>query len=94
MPDRYQHLRVTFSGPGSYRIFVEGFLEQELSDRLGGMRITPMSREDGSRITTLTGQIHDQAELMGILNALYEIHVPILSAELVDQVSERTGEAG
>ena len=38
---------------------------------LGGMEIHIESHENEPAITLLTGQVRDQAELMGILNSLY-----------------------
>jgi hypothetical protein len=32
-------------------------------------------------VTTLAGRLIDQAELSGVLNTLYELHLPILSVE-------------
>jgi hypothetical protein len=31
---------------------------------------------DQSTVTTLTGRLRDQAELAGVLNSLYELHLP------------------
>jgi len=35
----------------------------------------------------LTGSIKDQAELMGVLNALYNLHLPIVSIQPLDEES-------
>jgi hypothetical protein len=43
-----------------------------------------------TRITTLTGNVMDQAALTGVLNTLYELHLPLLSVENLDE----TGGAG
>jgi hypothetical protein len=45
------------------------------------MRITTRQRKNQSTVTTLTGRVSDQAELSGVLNTLYELHLPILSVE-------------
>ena len=71
----------TFQGSGTYRIQVRGQLDPEWEDRLGGMRLTPGSDTDDHPNTTLTGTLRDQAELMGVLNTLYELRLPILSVE-------------
>jgi hypothetical protein len=55
------------------------------SDRLGGMRITTRQRKDQTTVTTLTGRVRDQAELTGVLNTLYELHLPILSVENLER---------
>ena len=65
--------------PANYSITVEGQLTDNWSDRLGGMSITKSSSGDGSVITTLKGQVRDQAELFGVLNSLYELHLPLLA---------------
>ena len=78
--------------PTNYRIEVEGEVPESWSDRLGGMRITRRQRADQSTVTTLIGRVKDQAELSGVLNTLYELHLPILSVEnLTDENSTRKG---
>ena len=88
MTDTNQRDRVEFEGPATYQIVVRGFLDEKLSDRLGGMRITSESRGDEKPVTTLVGPLLDQAQLSGVLNALYEIHLPILSVEILDEEDE------
>ncbi|QDV24205.1 hypothetical protein [Aureliella helgolandensis] len=65
--------------PASYRIEVEGLLDETWSGRLGGMQIGTTSRVDQKPVTTLTGTVRDQAALMGVLNSLYQMHMQILS---------------
>ncbi len=69
---------------GSYRIRVRGFLDESWSERLAGLRITTDSRRDKSSVTALVGQVRDQAELAGVLNTLYELHMTLLSVEYLD----------
>ena len=85
MTDTNHRDRVKFEGPATYQIVVRGFLDEKLSDRLGGMRITSESRGDEKPVTTLGGRLLDQAQLSGVLNALYEMHLPILSVEILDE---------
>jgi hypothetical protein len=74
----------TMQGPASYRIRVRGRLDARWSDRLGGMRFTEYQYPDGDVETILTGRLTDQAALSGVLNALYELHLPVLLAEYLD----------
>lgn len=67
----------------TYRIEVQGRLDENWSGRLGGMRIALSSEADRSSVTTLSGRVRDQAALMGVLNSLYELHLPILSVDIV-----------
>jgi hypothetical protein len=70
-----------FGESANYRIVVQGCLEESFSERLGGMRITTSSRGEKALVTILEGRLMDQAELSGVLNSLYEMHLPILSVE-------------
>ena len=70
---------VNFSAPGNYRVEVQGHLRPDWSDRVGAMRI--VSPEADSAVTVLQGHVCDQAELAGILNTLYELHLPLLSVQ-------------
>jgi len=67
--------------PATYRIKVQGYLDESRSEFLGGMTITTACEEDEGVVTTLVGQLRDQAELSGVLNTLYELHLPILSVK-------------
>ncbi|HEY53622.1 MAG TPA: hypothetical protein G4N94_09220 [Caldilineae bacterium] len=65
--------------PGRYQISIQGFLNADWSDRLGGLRIITTLATDGRPVTTLTGEVVDQAVLLGVLNALYDLRYPLLS---------------
>jgi hypothetical protein len=75
----------TFDKPGNYRIRVQGMIDESWSERLGGLLITSGGIEDqkGS-VTELVGQVRDQAELSGVLNTLYELHMTLLSVEYLN----------
>ena len=72
-----------FHTPATYRIRVKGYLEDKWSDRLGGMVIKATGEPEGARETILVGRLADQAALFGVLNALYGLHLPLLSVEYV-----------
>ncbi len=76
--------RFPFDKPGNYRIRVQGFLDESWSERLGGMRISTGSRGDQGSVTALVGLMRDQAELAGVLNSLYELHLTLLSVEYLN----------
>ena len=82
MPKTKNELRL--HTPAIYRIRVQGYLDQSWSDRMGGMTITTTEQEDGAPVTTLTGDLLDQAALLGVLNTLYDYHhAPLLSVEFL-----------
>jgi hypothetical protein len=75
---------VTMHNPAIYRIRIRGRLDARKSDQLSGMQITEVSGENGKMETILVGRLVDQAALSGVMNSLYELHLPVLSAECLD----------
>ena len=71
-------------GPATYRIVVQGGLDPAYSDRLAGMTITRTQRGEGASKTELVGPLRDQAELRGVLETLYGLHMPVISVEKID----------
>lgn len=71
------------NSPAFYVIRITGVLDEQWSGYLGGLSIaTDQPGEDAaSVITTLTGQLIDQAALMGVLNTLYDYQYTLLSVE-------------
>ncbi|MCJ7755654.1 MAG: hypothetical protein MUP13_13925 [Thermoanaerobaculales bacterium] len=74
---------IEFGGPATYRIVVKGALDDHWSDRLAGMTISISESASGSSHTTLVGPLRDQAQLNGVLETLYDLHLPILRVEEV-----------
>jgi hypothetical protein len=70
--------------PATYRIQVAGFLDENWSTRLGGLKISVNTRDDDTLITTLSGVLIDQAALFGVLKALYDMRLPLLSVECME----------
>ena len=73
--------RFAFDSPATYRIGVQGRIPARWCDRLEGMTVTERSSETEPPETTLLGELSDQAALAGVLNTLYELHLPVLSVE-------------
>ena len=70
-----------FEKPATYRIRVTGHIDDSLADQLGGMIITRAFTADNQPMTILVGHLTDQAALSGVLNELYELHLPLLTVE-------------
>jgi hypothetical protein len=70
---------IPFDRPATYQISVQGLIDPDWSDRLGGMTIGLVTEEACPPVTTLKGELSDQAALAGVLNTLYELHLPVLS---------------
>jgi hypothetical protein len=75
--------RLKIEDSATYRISVQGYLDDNWSDQLAEMTITIDTKDDQAPISTLLGRTRDQAELVGVLNALYELRMPILSVEII-----------
>jgi len=71
----------TMEGPAIYRIRVRGRLNTDLSDRLEGMHILNLQRNDGTAESLLEGSVLDQAALAGVLNQLFELHLPVMAVD-------------
>ena len=71
----------TFYNPARYQIRVKGRVKASWSDCLEGMTISLAAPDNGSFVTTLEGVLSDQAALAGVLNTLYELHLPVLRVE-------------
>jgi hypothetical protein len=69
--------------PAEYKISVVGSLDENMSDRLGGLAILNTNPDQcaDAPIVTLTGKLTDQAALFGVLNALYNMRMPLLTVE-------------
>ena len=63
--------------PYAYRIDVQGDLAP-WEGRLGGLQMSSRHDRQYGQVTILSGSVQDQAELFGILNTLYELHLPVL----------------
>ena len=84
-----------FDLPAIYRIRIKGYLDDSWSDRLGGMEIKVIEQAEDVPETILVGWLPDQAALCGVLNALYDLNLALLSVELVGvQEGQEGKEAG
>ncbi len=79
-----------FSKPAIYKIIVKGELNEDYSMRLGGMQITSEQKRGRYPVSVLIGKLSDQAELSGILNALYEMHLMVLSVQAMGEMYKET----
>ena len=71
--------------PAIYNIQVIGQLDKSWSNRLGGLTITSTILDDQQVITSMQGKLVDQAALFGVLMALYDLRLPLLSVECLSE---------
>jgi hypothetical protein len=70
-----------YDNPATYWISVQGRIPATWCDCLEGMTITESSPEAETPLTVLLGELSDQAALAGVLNTLYELHLPLLTVK-------------
>jgi hypothetical protein len=88
MSDLQSWKDLKFEASASYRIRVQGHLDDSWSDRLGGMVITRAFTADREPMTILIGNLLDQAALAGVMSALYNMHLSVISVEFLDVMQD------
>jgi hypothetical protein len=88
MPDGNDGKHLKLWASATYHIEVEGVVSEYWSTHFGDMRISTRTRKDNSIVTILVGRVKDQAELSGLLNSLYDYHLPLLSVDLLPENNE------
>jgi hypothetical protein len=71
-----------------YRILIRGALDASWSDRLGGMTISGANLAGGAPTTTLIGELADQSSLVGVLNTLHDLGIPLIEVKRVGAEAE------
>jgi hypothetical protein len=74
-----------FTGPAIYCIKVQGVIDERFIGYFGDMVISTEKKAGDRMIGILTGKIKDQSELLGVLNALHNLHLPIVSMQALDK---------
>ncbi|MEM7132657.1 MAG: hypothetical protein AAF702_40520 [Chloroflexota bacterium] len=78
--------RLTLHQQATYRIYVQGTLGNQWADYFGGLAIAQTSTPT-SGVTVLTGRLADQAALLGVLNHLYGLGLPLIGVEWLEKAS-------
>ena len=65
--------------PEYYEIKIKYHLDQRWSERFAGLKLTHLEGNE----TLLSGSLPDQAALCGVINALYNLNLALLSVELI-----------
>lgn len=85
MKNNANQFHLEFTKPAKYKIVVMGKVSLAVLDSLYGLQ----PENDGNDISTaLIGVIPDQSALSGILNTLYNYHIPVISVNLVSDLKQ------
>ena len=70
--------------PVIYQMTHQGYLDERRSDWFDGMAIEPQIDAEGMSVTRLTGEVVDQAALLGLLRKLYDLGLSLLAIERIE----------
>jgi hypothetical protein len=73
--------RLTVDSSATYKVRIQGYLDESWSEFMGDATIRVQSRPNESQITEVTGEFRDQAALAGALGLLFDLGLPLLSVE-------------
>ena len=76
-----------FSGQGVYVIKVKGHIDEAWSSWFEDMVIKTGFAEDGTPVTTFTGQLDHQAALHGVIGRIRDINMPLISVCPINAVN-------
>jgi hypothetical protein len=76
-------------GAPTYRIVVEGRLDESWSRWLGDLRVQVEAGLPGGPVSTLTGSVADQAALRGILTRMWNLNLKVLSVTRLQSEEDR-----
>jgi len=82
--DKSQDEALTMGGAATYRITVQGTIDPSWTSRLAGMSISEKILDNDVVVTILVGRLPDQTALSSVLNTLYELHLPVVSADCLE----------
>lgn len=74
-------LYLPFDHPACYRVCAQGVFDAYSLELLSGVWVITHSSVARNGVITLVGQVADQAALLGTLEQIYSLGLPILSVE-------------
>lgn len=80
MSGRNKPQKISLHSPLIIDITIAGNLDDSWSERFG-LSLMHNTTDDGMAVTILSGEVLDQAALIGVINGLYGLGYPILSVE-------------
>lgn len=76
-----QDISSPFDHPTIYRIQIQGRLPEKATGWFSGMSVNTIISADGKVITSLVGEIQDQAALHGLLGRIRDLGLNLLLVE-------------
>lgn len=86
MINKYKALDFNFKDAAIYKIVVRGEIATDRSDRFWGLQVNVQKGKDQKSISFLVGQIADQSALSGILTRLNDLHMTVISVNMLSEI--------
>ena len=67
--------------PAVFRICIQGELDESWSEYFGAQSVAVEVDEDGNAVTAIISEPMDQAALVGLVNHLNALGIPVISVE-------------
>ena len=77
----------------TYQIRVIGQINENWATRLGGLTIISSKEADQQIVTSLQGDLVDQAALFGVLMTLYDLRLPLISVKCLNTNMAKTNKS-
>jgi hypothetical protein len=87
MSDSMQTYGISFGSPIQVRIRILGGIPGTWHDRMADLSISTTWESGREPTSLLSGRLEDQAALIGVLNTLHGLHLPLLSIDVFDERS-------
>jgi hypothetical protein len=85
--------KLSLCQPASYQIEVVGHLDVNKATWFEDLTLANGYGEDGTPITSITGEVLDQAALHGLLTVIRDLGLPLLAVNRITSVKENVPDA-
>ncbi len=76
----------SFEKAAIYKIVIQGEIDLEWSNHVMGLQVNVSRVRGKDSVTTLIGQINDQSALSGILTTLNDLHMTVISVNMLTDI--------
>ena len=79
--------KLSIDGSAVYSIQFQGILDQSWADQFGNLKVQTYNIKNNGQppVTTIVGEVIDQAALAGFLDLAYNLGLPLLSVTYLGQ---------
>jgi hypothetical protein len=86
--NQFSNPEISFTDPAIYRIVVQGQVDPKTANELWGLQVTTIKTKSQKTLSVLVGQISDQSALSGILQQINDMHLTVVSVNMLSEVGD------